>query len=65
MLKLIFDFILIMLALLFTMCFSMLHTMFLLTDHEKLWVTAIYFFIFIGGVFGIKSLGRYYVRNFL
>lgn len=64
MLKFIFDTFLIMLAILFTFCFTFVTGLFVDANNE-IWIFFLYFYVFMAGVFGIKALGKYYVRNYL
>lgn len=64
MLKFTFDAFLIVLAILFTFCFTFITGLFV-DNHTEIWFFFFYFYVFMAGVYGVKRLGRYYVRNFL
>ncbi|WP_433912308.1 hypothetical protein [Staphylococcus sp. LKG3-3] len=66
MLKVVFDTLLIFIAIFLAFSLTVFTTMFVsVSDHEEMWFLLMYIALFLLGVFGIKSLGRYYVKNFL
>lgn len=64
MLKFTFDTFLVTLAIVFTFCFTFITGLFV-DAHTEMWFFFLYFFAFMVGVYAVKALGRYYVRNFL
>ncbi len=63
-LRFVFDTFLIMLAIVFTFCFTFITGLFV-DAYTEMWVFFLYFYAFMMGIYGVKALGRYYVRNFL
>lgn len=59
-----FDTFLVMLAIVFTFSLTFI-TGFFVDAYTEMWFFFLYFFAFMAGVYGVKTLGRYYVRNFL
>ncbi|MFQ3906227.1 hypothetical protein ACO1B2_10045 [Staphylococcus saprophyticus] len=62
MLKELFNITLLFTGITLTFVFSHLTSYFV---NDGTWLTFLYFFIFMGMAFGIKQIGRYYVKNFL
>ena len=66
MIKLIFDFVLIVIAMFIASSFSVLTTMFTgSTGHEEFWIFCVYMALAFVGVAGIKAFGKYYVRHMM
>lgn len=66
MLKLVFETLLMFIAIVLAFSFTVFTLMFTsVSDHEEMWILILYLTTFVFGVFGIKSLGRYYVKKYL
>lgn len=66
MIRFIFDFVLVIAAMLIAGGFSLLTNMFVgNTGHDEFWVFCIYMALAFAGVAGIKAFGKYYVRNIM
>lgn len=63
-LRFVFDTFLVMLAIVFTFSFTFITGLFV-DAYTEMWVFFLYLYAFMMGIYGVKTLGRYYVRNFL